>query len=173
MDLNSLLAIFGLFLAVGFLAQLVDGALGMAYGVISSSVLLAFGVPPAQISATVHAAECFTTGASSISHMTHKNVDWKLFFRLAPAGIVGGVIGAYVLTSFDPTLIKALVIVYLAVLGVFPISAMSPGTSVFGPTARTSGTPSVVSAWMSERATRECTRSPTMATVSSRKSCLK
>lgn len=119
MDLNSLLAIFGLFLAVGFLAQLVDGALGMAYGVISSSVLLAFGVPPAQISATVHAAECFTTGASSISHMTHKNVDWKLFFRLAPAGIVGGVIGAYVLTSFDPTLIKALVIVYLAVLGVF------------------------------------------------------
>ncbi|WP_395647920.1 sulfite exporter TauE/SafE family protein [Terricaulis sp.] len=119
MDLNALLAIFGLFLVVGFVAQLVDGALGMAYGVISSSVLLAFGVPPAQISATVHAAECFTTGASSASHMAHKNVDWRLFLRLAPAGIVGGVAGAYVLTGFDPTLIKALVIVYLGILGIF------------------------------------------------------
>lgn len=108
---------FAIFLGVGFVAQLVDGALGMAYGVISSSVLLAFGVPPAQASATIHAAECFTTGASGISHMTHRNIDWNLFFRLAPAGIVGGVIGAYVLTGLDPTFIKAVVIAYLGVLG--------------------------------------------------------
>ena len=108
-----------LFMAVGFFAQLVDGAVGMAYGVISSTVLLAFGVPPAQASATIHAAECFTTGASAISHSALKNVDWKLFFRLTPAGIVGGVIGAYVLTGFDPTLIKAVVIAYLGVLGVY------------------------------------------------------
>ncbi|MGE0595268.1 MAG: sulfite exporter TauE/SafE family protein [Hyphomonadaceae bacterium] len=108
-----------LFFAVGFFAQLVDGAIGMAYGVISSSVLLAFGVPPAQASATIHAAECFTTGASSASHISHKNIDWRLFWRLAPAGVVGGVAGAYLLTGFDPTFIKALVFVYLAILGLF------------------------------------------------------
>lgn len=60
--------LFYLFLIVGFLAQIVDGALGMAYGVVSSSVLLAFGVPPAAASASVHAAELFTTAASASSH---------------------------------------------------------------------------------------------------------
>jgi uncharacterized membrane protein YfcA len=114
----ALATVFGLFLLVGFLAQLIDGAVGMAYGVISSSVLLAFGVPPAQASATIHAAECFTTGASGASHLIHRNVDWRLFFRLAPAGVVGGVIGAYLLTGFDATFIKAVVIAYLGVLGV-------------------------------------------------------
>jgi uncharacterized protein len=117
-----LLTTFSLFLAVGFLAQLIDGAVGMAYGVISTSVLLAFGVPPAQASATIHAAECFTTGASGASHMLHKNVDWKLFFRLAPAGVVGGVIGAYLLTGFDATFIKAIVIAYLGALGVYMLT---------------------------------------------------
>jgi len=112
----------GIFLAVGFLAQLVDGALGMAYGVISSSVLLAFGVPPAQASATIHAAECFTTGASGLSHIAHRNIDWRLFWRLAPAGVVGGVAGAYVLTSLDPTFIKAIVIAYLGILGLLMLS---------------------------------------------------
>ena len=112
-------ATFGLFLVVGFFAQLIDGAVGMAYGVISSSVLLFLGVPPAQASATIHAAECFTTGASGASHLAHRNVDWKLFFRLAPAGVIGGVLGAYLLTGFDPTFIKAVVIAYLGVLGVF------------------------------------------------------
>jgi hypothetical protein len=122
-DLWSALApTFGLFLFVGFFAQLVDGAVGMAYGVISSSVLLAFGVPPAQASATIHAAECFTTGASGASHLFHRNVDWTLLFRLAPAGVVGGVIGAYLLTGFDPTFIKAIVIAYLGVLGVFMLA---------------------------------------------------
>lgn len=117
-----LVTTFSLFLAVGFLAQLVDGAVGMAYGVISTSVLLAFGVPPAQASATIHAAECFTTGASGASHMLHKNVDWKLFWRLTPAGVVGGAIGAYLLTGFDPTFIKAVVIAYLGVLGVYMLT---------------------------------------------------
>lgn len=115
----ALLATFGLFLLVGFFAQLVDGAVGMAYGVISSSVLLAFGVPPAQVSATIHAAECFTTGASGTSHLLHKNVDWRLLLRLAPAGIIGGVIGAYLLTGFEPTFIKAFVVAYLGILGLF------------------------------------------------------
>jgi uncharacterized membrane protein YfcA len=118
----GLATVFGLFLAVGFVAQLIDGAVGMAYGVISSSVLLAFGVPPAQASATIHAAECFTTGASGASHMLHQNVDWKLFWRLAPAGVVGGVAGAYLLTGFDATFIKAIVIAYLGVLGLYMLT---------------------------------------------------
>lgn len=113
----ALATMFGLFLLVGFFAQLVDGAVGMAYGVISASVLLAFGVSPAQVSATVHVAKCFTNGASGISHLAHKNVDWRLLARLTPAGIIGGVIGAYLLTGFNPTFIKALIVAYLALLG--------------------------------------------------------
>jgi len=120
--LPALLTTFGLFLAVGFFAQLVDGAVGMAYGVISSSVLLAFGVPPAQASATIHVAECFTTGASGASHVAHRNIDWRLFWRLAPAGVVGGVIGAYLLTEFNVTFIKAVVIAYLGGLGVYMLT---------------------------------------------------
>ncbi|MGE0661591.1 MAG: sulfite exporter TauE/SafE family protein [Hyphomonadaceae bacterium] len=118
----ALATVFGLFLAVGFLAQLIDGAVGMAYGVISSSVLLAFGVPPAQASATIHAAECFTTGASGASHLVHRNVDWRLFFRLAPAGVIGGVAGAYLLTGFNTDFIKAVVIAYLGVLGLYMLT---------------------------------------------------
>lgn len=111
-------ATFGLFFVVGFFAQLVDGAVGMAYGVISSAALLAFGVPPAHVSATVHGAKCFTNGASGVSHLVHRNVDWRLLARLTPAGIIGGVLGAYLLTGFDPTFIKALIVAYLAVIGV-------------------------------------------------------
>lgn len=122
-----LAATFGLFLLVGFFAQLIDGAVGMAYGVISSSVLLAFGVPPAQASATIHAAECFTTGASGTSHLLHRNVDWRLLLRLAPAGIIGGVAGAYLLTGFDPTFIKAVVVAYLGVLGLFMLARAARG----------------------------------------------
>jgi uncharacterized membrane protein YfcA len=118
----ALAATLGLFLLVGFFAQLIDGAVGMAYGVISSSVLLFFGVPPAQASATIHAAECFTTGASGASHLMHRNVDWKLFFRLAPAGVIGGVAGAYLLTGFNVDFIKAVVIAYLGVLGLYMLS---------------------------------------------------
>ncbi len=104
---------FAIFALVGFFAQIVDGALGMAYGVVTSTVLLAFGVPPAQTSAAVHAAEVFTTGTSGISHVMHKNIDWDLFFRLVPAGILGGVLGAYVLTSIDGNAIRPYVVVYL------------------------------------------------------------
>jgi uncharacterized membrane protein YfcA len=105
---------FLIFCMVGFLAQLVDGALGMAYGLVSSTVLLSFGVPPAQASAAVHAAELFTTAASGASHTWQRNVDLKLLARLAPAGIVGGVVGAFVLTSFEGGAIRPYVLIYLA-----------------------------------------------------------
>lgn len=113
------LEIFFLFLMVGVVAQAVDGALGMAYGVISSSVLLAFGVPPAMASASVHAAEVFTTAASATSHVAHKNVDWRLFRPLVVAGIIGGVLGAYVLAGIDGDVIKPFVVAYLALVGIW------------------------------------------------------
>ncbi|WP_439470899.1 sulfite exporter TauE/SafE family protein [Brevundimonas sp.] len=110
---------FLLFLAVGFLAQAVDGSLGMAYGVISSSVLLAFGVPPATASASVHGAEVFTTAASAGSHTWHKNVEWRLLIPLAIAGVIGGCLGAYVLAGLDSNLIKPFVVGYLALMGLW------------------------------------------------------
>jgi uncharacterized membrane protein YfcA len=110
---------FLLFLVVGVLAQAVDGALGMAYGVISSSVLLAFGVPPATASASVHGAEVFTTAASAGSHILHRNVDWRLLVPLAVAGVIGGCIGAYVLSGIDGDVIKPFVIAYLGLMGLY------------------------------------------------------
>jgi len=113
---------FFLFLAVGFLAQAIDGALGMAYGVISSTTLLAFGVSPAHASAAVHAAELFTTAASGSSHLYNRNIDWKLFWRLMPFGVIGGVLGAFVLTSFPGGMMRPYVTLYLALVGIYLIS---------------------------------------------------
>lgn len=110
---------FFIFAAVGFFAQIVDGALGMAYGVVSSTMLLSFGVPPAAASASVHAAEMFTTAASATSHVSHRNVNWRLFWRLAPAGIVGGVLGTYVLTAIDGAVLRPFVTLYLGLLGIY------------------------------------------------------
>ena len=108
---------FWLFLAVGFAAQLVDGALGMAYGVISTSVLLSFGVTPANASASVHAAKVFTGAASGLSHILYHNVDWKLLALLAGGGVVGGVGGTYVLTSVPGEAVKPYVVAWLFLMG--------------------------------------------------------
>lgn len=110
---------FVIFAVVGFLAQIVDGALGMAYGVVSTTVLLAAGVSPAYASASVHAAEMFTTAASATSHVANRNVDWKLFWRLAPAGVAGGCLGAYVLTSFEGDMLRPWITAYLALMGLY------------------------------------------------------
>ncbi|MER8441048.1 sulfite exporter TauE/SafE family protein [Mesorhizobium sp. M1312] len=108
---------FILFALVGFVAQAVDGALGMAYGVVCSTTLLGFGVSPAHASASVHGAELFTTAASGSAHLYHRNIDWKLFWRLMPFGVLGGVLGAYVLTSFEGAIMKPYVTTYLALVG--------------------------------------------------------
>lgn len=107
---------FLFFVMVGLAAQLIDGALGMAFGLVSSSVLLSMGVPPAAVSASVHTAEVFTTGASGVSHLAMRNVDRRLFLRLAVPGVVGGVIGAYVLTRLPGDLIRPFIYAYLLVL---------------------------------------------------------
>jgi uncharacterized membrane protein YfcA len=107
------------FILIGFFAQLIDGALGMAYGQISSTLLISLGVPPAMASAGVHTAETFTTAVSGISHVAHQNVDWTLFLRLVIPGVIGGVAGAYVLTAVDASVAKPFVLAYLTALGVY------------------------------------------------------
>jgi len=115
-DLASLLP----FIAVGFAAQLVDGALGMAFGVISNTLLVGvLGVPPALASQRVHLVECFTTATSGISHLLHGNVDKRLFFKLLVPGMIGGILGAYVLTSVDAAVIKPFILIYLSAIGVY------------------------------------------------------
>ena len=101
------------FIGIGFAAQLVDGALGMAYGLIVTTVLLSLGTPPAFASASVHAAEVVTVGLAGSSHVWHKNIDWKLFKRLAPAGVAGGIVGAYILTGLPETFVKVMITFYL------------------------------------------------------------
>ena len=108
------------FILVGFAAQLVDGALGMAFGVISNTMLIGvLGVPPALASQRVHVVECFTTATSGISHLIHRNIDKRLFFRLLIPGVIGGVTGAYLLTSIDGSVIKPFVLIYLAGIGLW------------------------------------------------------
>jgi uncharacterized membrane protein YfcA len=108
------------FIAIGFAAQIVDGALGMAFGVITQTLLVSVvGVAPAAASASVHLVELFTTGTSGLSHIWHRNVTWGLFWRLVPAGIVGGVTGAYVLSSIDASVAKPFVMLYLTGIGIY------------------------------------------------------
>jgi uncharacterized membrane protein YfcA len=110
---------FFLLLAIGFFAQLIDGALGMAYGVLSNSAMLAIGVPPAQASALVHTAEIFTTGASAASHVYHRNVDWRLVLRLGVTGVLGAMLGAWILANMDVTMARRFVYIYLLLMGLY------------------------------------------------------
>jgi hypothetical protein len=108
------------FIAVGFAAQLVDGALGMAFGVITSTLLVGvLGMPPAQASARVHIVEIFTTGVSGINHLIHKNIDKKLFFQLLIPGIIGGVLGAYLLSNISAEVVRPYVLAYLVLIGLW------------------------------------------------------
>lgn len=113
---------FALYLLIGLAAQLVDGALGMAYGVTCTSFLLSMGVTPAISSASVHVAEMFTTGASAISHFRFKNINKKLFKSLLIPGVLGAVTGAYLLSDvIDGNVIKPFMAFYMLVLGVIII----------------------------------------------------
>jgi uncharacterized membrane protein YfcA len=112
---------FLLYAAIGFGAQLIDGALGMGFGVIASAVMISTGVPPAISSASVHAAKSFTTAAAGSSNIYYKNVAWKLFGRLALAGVIGGVIGAVLISHSVGSWVKAIVAAYLAVMGMLII----------------------------------------------------
>jgi len=106
-----------IFVAVGFVAQIIDGALGMAYGLSSTTFLLSIGIPPAAASASVHTAEVFTTAVSGLSHWKLGNVDKKVFTRLLIPGMLGGILGAYILTAMPAEIIRPFVSVYLLVMG--------------------------------------------------------
>jgi uncharacterized membrane protein YfcA len=109
---------FWLFAAIGFLAQLVDGSLGMGYGVVSSTSLLAIGVPPAQASACVHAAKLFTSGTSAYSHQAFGNVERSLFMKLSIMGGIGGILGALLVSAVPSDYVRPVVMVYLCIIGV-------------------------------------------------------
>lgn len=106
-----------LYALAGFIAQLIDGTLGMAYGLSATSLLLSFGASPAAASATVHVAEVFTTGASALSHHHFGNIDRKLFRRLVVSGVLGAVCGAILLSSFPGQKIRPVIAVYLLLMG--------------------------------------------------------
>lgn len=116
-----------LYVVIGFVAQMIDGAIGMAYGVTASSVLLSLGVPPATASACVHAAETFTTGASGLARWRLGNVDRKLLLRIAIPGMIGGAIGAYALSELPGETLKPFISAYLLLLGAFIVwKALAP-----------------------------------------------
>ena len=107
----------------GFVAQMIDGALGMAYGVTSATFLLTIGVPPSAVSASVHASEIFTSGVSGYMHLKFGNVNSKLFKKILIPGVIGAISGAYLLTSLEKYIyiIKPLVAVYTLILGILII----------------------------------------------------
>lgn len=108
------------FIAIGFAAQLVDGALGMAFGVITNTLLVGvMGLPPAQASQRVHVVECFTTAVSGLSHLYHRNINFRLFWRLLIPGVIGGVAGAYLLSNIHAEVMKPFVMLYLAGIGFY------------------------------------------------------
>ena len=105
------------YIIVGFIAQMIDGCLGMAYGVSSTSLLLSLGVSPGAASASVHASELLTTAVSGASHLKFGNVDKPLLKRLLIPGIVGGAIGAYILSELPGNTIKPFIAGYLMIMG--------------------------------------------------------
>jgi uncharacterized membrane protein YfcA len=118
---NTLDSNFHWMLLAGFLAQLVDGSLGMGYGVTSATVLLSAGISPAAISGSIHTAEMFASGASGYSHYKFGNVNKKLFKALVIPGVIGAIIGAILLTklgNMDGAWLRALLACYTLFLGV-------------------------------------------------------
>lgn len=112
-----------IFILAGFTAQMIDGALGMAYGVTATSFLLSVGVPPAASSASVHASEVVTSGVSGLMHLKFRNVNSKLFRNLLLPGILGAIVGAYVLSTFEHYnyIVKPIISIYTMFLGLLII----------------------------------------------------
>ena len=113
---------FWIAVGVGFLAQVIDGALGMAYGITATTFLLGTGASPAMASASVHIAEIFTTGFSGLAHAKFGNVNKQLFVRLLAPGILGAVVGAIVVTQVDGRALKPYMAAYLLIMGIYVLS---------------------------------------------------
>lgn len=118
-DLSAFDTTFFWFVLAGFIAQMIDGTLGMAYGVSCSTILLNLGVSPKVATAAVHTAEVFTTGVSGLSHIRFRNLDKTLFFKIVVFGVTGAVMGAYLISEvFDGGRIKPFISAYLLLLGI-------------------------------------------------------
>ncbi|OOG37639.1 sulfate transporter [Rhodanobacter sp. C06] len=115
----SALPEFLTFTLVGVLAQLVDGALGMAYGVTSAGLLLGLGMPPVMASASVHYAETFTCGASGLSHLAAGNVRRRLFLALAIPGVIGALLGVWLAVHLPAQWMRIALTPYLLGMGLF------------------------------------------------------
>lgn len=113
--------------AVGLVAQLVDGSLGMAYGATSSTLLLAFGLSPASASASVHLAEVGTTLISGASHWRFGNVSWWTVRRIGFAGAIGAFAGAFVLTSLSTEIAAPWMAGILLAIGIYVMLRFSVG----------------------------------------------
>jgi uncharacterized membrane protein YfcA len=136
----SLFDNFTVYVVVGALAQLIDGALGMAYGVITTSLLLGIGIGPAATSASVHICKIATGAASGVSHLLVGNVERRLLIYLSVTGAIGGVTGAYLLTKLSGDYLKPFVAAYLLLVGVLIVRkayqlrvAKHSGARVLGP----------------------------------------
>lgn len=127
-----------LYAAIGFAAQMIDGAIGMGYGVIASSVLVASGMPPAMASAAVHVTKIPTGIASGLSHWKFGNIDWPVCRRLILPGLLGGIVGASVIALLPLHVIQPLAALYLGLMGTLmilramrwrrqPVAAPGPG----------------------------------------------
>ena len=110
-----------IFAFIGFLAQLIDGSLGMAYGVTSSSLLLTFGMAPAIASASIHISEVITTAASGMAHMKFGNVDSQALYKLIIPGSIGAFIGACFLSNLPGDMIKPYISLFLLMLGIYVV----------------------------------------------------
>ncbi len=109
-------------LIVGLSAQLIDGSLGMAYGIAASSILLSIGIPPPVSSASIHTSEIFTTMTSGFSHYKLGNVDVRIVKRLMVSGIIFGGIGAFVISYMELGILKPIISLYLLIMGLLIIS---------------------------------------------------
>lgn len=108
---------FLLFALIGFIAQFIDGSLGMAYGVSANTLLLSLGITPVQASASIHIAEVATSGVSGLAHYGFGNVDMKLVKQLIIPGVIGAVVGASVLIWLPISLMKIAISLYLVAMG--------------------------------------------------------
>jgi uncharacterized protein len=110
---------FWMFFAIGFVAQIFDGALGMGFGVISSTTLTALGYPRAAVSGAVNGAKIFTGLSSGLAHIYYRNIDWKLFSQLVIGGLVGAIPGALLVAKSDGVALSLFISSYLIIVGIF------------------------------------------------------
>ncbi|MFC0189278.1 sulfite exporter TauE/SafE family protein [Fictibacillus aquaticus] len=106
---------------IGLAAQMIDGSLGMAYGVTSTTLLLWYGLSPALASASVHLAEVVTSAASGYSHFKFGNVDSRIVKKLIIPGSIGAFAGAALLSSLPADLMKPYISIFLLLLGLYVI----------------------------------------------------